>query len=107
ITAALSVLPFPLSTPTPYTTLFRSQRSLRQSLNVHGLFAHKMDELLEAPGLAGGIVAEQGLDAPFLDVFASAFGFVDSGQLPARSEEHTSELQSRFDIACRLLPETK
>src|SRR5207249_12324200 len=24
---------------------------------------------------------------------------------PARSEEHTSELQSRFDLVCRLLPE--
>src|SRR5699024_11642931 len=26
---------------------------------------------------------------------------------PGRSEEHTSELQSRFDIVCRLLLETK
>src|SRR5207249_11288267 len=24
---------------------------------------------------------------------------------PSRSEEHTSELQSRFDLVCRLLPE--
>src|SRR5699024_2228933 len=27
--------------------------------------------------------------------------------LPARSEEHTSELQSRFDLVCRLLLENK
>src|SRR5699024_12143932 len=27
--------------------------------------------------------------------------------VPLRSEEHTSELQSRFDIVCRLLLETK
>src|SRR5699024_11486271 len=26
--------------------------------------------------------------------------------IPARSEEHTSELQSRFDLVCRLLLET-
>src|SRR5699024_12610273 len=26
---------------------------------------------------------------------------------PARSEEHTSELQSRFDLVCRLLLETQ
>src|SRR5699024_12114668 len=26
---------------------------------------------------------------------------------PFRSEEHTSELQSRFDLVCRLLPEKK
>src|SRR6266704_931336 len=31
--------------------------------------------------------------------------FVD--QAPARSEEHTSELQSRFDLVCRLLLEKK
>src|SRR5438067_11284109 len=29
------------------------------------------------------------------------------GVLPARSEEHTSELQSRFDLVCRLLLEKK
>src|SRR5690349_23931041 len=30
-----------------------------------------------------------------------------SGLLPARSEEHTSELQSRRDLVCRLLLEKK
>src|SRR5438067_8165939 len=29
------------------------------------------------------------------------------GRSPARSEEHTSELQSRFDLVCRLLLEKK
>src|SRR5437868_10343885 len=29
------------------------------------------------------------------------------GLVPARSEEHTSELQSRFDLVCRLLLEKK
>src|SRR5438067_6151958 len=29
------------------------------------------------------------------------------GRLVARSEEHTSELQSRFDLVCRLLLEKK
>src|SRR5207247_6362915 len=40
---------------------------------------------------------------PFVDV---AFG---PGQVPklARSEEHTSELQSRVDLVCRLLLEKK
>src|SRR5437868_8632677 len=33
---------------------------------------------------------------------------MDTGQLfPMRSEEHTSELQSRFDLVCRLLLEKK
>src|SRR6266496_3495684 len=31
----------------------------------------------------------------------------DTGQLPCRSEEHTSELQSRRDLVCRLLLEKK
>src|SRR5699024_11411537 len=30
-----------------------------------------------------------------------------TSQRPGRSEEHTSELQSRFDLVCRLLPEKK
>src|SRR5207249_8852466 len=30
-----------------------------------------------------------------------------SGRHPPRSEEHTSELQSRFDLVCRLLLEKK
>src|SRR5699024_11783048 len=34
----------------------------------------------------------------------AAFG---SDNLPDRSEEHTSELQSRFDLVCRLLLEKK
>src|SRR5207249_12039639 len=35
--------------------------------------------------------------------YAQEFGAVP----PARSEEHTSELQSRFDLVCRLLLEKK
>src|SRR5207249_10088758 len=31
----------------------------------------------------------------------------DPGRLQRRSEEHTSELQSRFDLVCRLLLEKK
>src|SRR5437868_8804168 len=33
--------------------------------------------------------------------------FADTGQVERRSEEHTSELQSRFDLVCRLLLEKK
>src|SRR5207249_8782741 len=31
----------------------------------------------------------------------------DDSKIPPRSEEHTSELQSRFDLVCRLLLEKK
>src|SRR5699024_11913999 len=37
---------------------------------------------------------------------SAARGSTDSSR-PDRSEEHTSELQSRFDLVCRLLLETK
>src|SRR5207249_7666805 len=39
-------------------------------------------------------------------VMAELFGRVD-GLSKGRSEEHTSELQSRFDLVCRLLLEKK
>src|SRR5699024_11918711 len=35
------------------------------------------------------------------------FSTVGLGTMPSRSEEHTSELQSRFDLVCRLLLEKK
>src|SRR5437879_8652264 len=39
--------------------------------------------------------------------FACGFGGPDSGGAPARSEEHTSELQSPMYLVCRLLLEKK
>src|SRR3712207_8208789 len=86
----------PRSTLFPYTTLFRS-RGL-------GLLD---DAALRDPWLdALGRVAEQ----------AGVHGLVagrvtrlllDDGRIDARSEEHTSELQSRQYLVCRLLLEKK
>ena len=42
-----------------------------------------MDKLFEFPCLAGGIVAEQGLDDPLLAVFIPPFGFMNAGRLAA------------------------
>src|SRR5438105_5483204 len=41
--------------------------------------------------------------------FGGSYTYVSSspGSTPARSEEHTSELQSRVDLVCRLLLEKK
>src|SRR5207248_3944414 len=44
------------------------------------------------------IVHEQFISIPFLLMFQSGFLYV-------RSEEHTSELQSPYDLVCRLLLE--
>src|SRR5207249_10150679 len=68
----------PRSTLFPYTTLFRSRLP---------------------PPRAGG------LPAPVRD--RSETRTSDRGLPRARSEEHTSELQSRFDLVCRLLLEKK
>src|SRR5699024_11810193 len=51
---------------------------------------------------------EQGINAATEAVREAGFEAGDKPELkaadaPARSEEHTSELQSRFDLVCRLL----
>src|SRR5690606_40540233 len=89
------------SAPVPYTTLFRSGVSDRSS------------EIMRAPHSLSG-------RTPLLDHEAcSLLGvreLVDlSGETPdrarcslrVRSEEHTSELQSREKLVCRLLLENK
>src|SRR5436305_9053033 len=80
--------PPPRSTLFPYTTLFRSLRSV----------VARLDALRELDLLRGG----QQVD--LADVFQEELegvGKVD------RSEEHTSELQSRPHLVCRLLLEKK
>src|SRR5438067_10618080 len=69
----------PRSTLFPYTTLFRSAQVLR---DVDRLLAVRVVRVVRR---------------------------ADRRVLPCdrRSEEHTSELQSRFDIVCRLLLEKK
>src|SRR3712207_7024154 len=80
----------PRSTLFPYTTLFRS---------VHDF------------GLFGRDVEEAGVEE--FDVFEHAFGAhvvlvgEHLGRHALRSEEHTSELQSRQYLVCRLLLEKK
>src|SRR3712207_7595319 len=83
----------PRSTLFPYTTLFRSER--------FGGAVIFMDEL-DAVGSRGGVpqtMEPYPFDEPF------RHGLED--RLVARSEEHTSELQSRQYLVCRLLLEKK
>src|SRR2546428_5626965 len=78
----------PRSTLFPYTTLFRSERVVRP---IQG-------ERLRRRAHRNGRCQPQELLA------------VPSGQVrhrAHRSEEHTSELQSRSDLVCRLLLEKK
>src|SRR5699024_12658229 len=67
----------PRSTLFPYTTLFRSGQLRWDGETV--------------AGVADAVAGDGGVD----------------GEHEGRSEEHTSELQSRFDLVCRLLLEKK
>src|SRR5436305_3806897 len=80
----------PRATLFPYTTLFRSQAWEYQPL---GPFLAKSF----ATTLSPWIVTMDAL-APFRAPFERPAG-------DPRSEEHTSELQSRPHLVCRLLPE--
>src|SRR2546422_5354238 len=70
----------PRSTLFPYTTLFRS--------------------------LTGRTIADLGRNL-FTVIIMLAVGFLVGFRLQGRSEEHTSELQSRLHLVCRLLLEKK
>src|SRR5699024_11997589 len=90
---ASPVVPPPSTLLFPYTTLFRSQV--------------RRQEGVDAGDIVGGAEAVQrnALENLGLHVVGQlAGGDVGADQ---RSEEHTSELQSRFDLVCRLLPEKK
>src|SRR3712207_8480682 len=86
----------PRSTLFPYTTLFRSLGLGRDALGPHPL-----RPLALAP-LGGGVERVQ------LDLLTLvALGVAVHADDDTRSEEHTSELQSRQYLVCRLLLEKK
>src|SRR5699024_12571437 len=99
-------LPLPLSPLFPYTTLFRSDSvglallavletldpAERLAFVLHDMFAVPFDEI--------AAMVERTAASP--RQLASRARRKVQG---TRSEEHTSELQSRFDLVCRLLLE--
>src|SRR5687768_18283981 len=87
----------PRSTLFPYTTLFRSGVASRTvTVDVTGDRVDESDEtvFVELSGATG---------ASLLDGQGTGTVIDDD----ARSEEHTSELQSRLHLVCRLLLEKK
>src|SRR3712207_7063557 len=91
----------PRSTLFPYTTLFRSYDGL--------YLVPTLAELLAlAERLRGELGREVVVTAEVKDPSRYARDGLDvAGLLLARSEEHTSELQSRQYLVCRLLLEKK
>src|SRR3712207_8869671 len=90
----------PRSTLFPYTTLFRSVSVVQQAY-VCGVSTRRVDQLVESLGLRVS-KSEVSRICAGLDEHVDAFQ-----SRPLRSEEHTSELQSRQYPVCRLLPEKK
>src|SRR5690349_22596553 len=96
----------PRPTLFPYTTLFRSHEHARV-LPVHERLLGGLPDPLRAD-LAGRLAY-----APAGDPVRDPPGRLHPGDRPlprpraVRSEEHTSELQSRRDLVCRLLLEKK
>src|SRR2546427_2181871 len=88
----------PRSTLFPYTTLFRSYRAAT------GQGAWVGAERLAVSAVAEARLALVGTGFPFkrLDGLERYLR-----QFSARSEEHTSELQSQSNLVCRLLLEKK
>src|SRR5207249_11271211 len=79
----------PRSTLFPYTTLFRSRITRKDSYN-------DTEEICQTRGSRRSVCHDP------------ACGYVEQfSPRKSRSEEHTSELQSRFDLVCRLLLEKK
>src|SRR2546422_7027466 len=78
----------PRSTLFPYTTLFRSER--REANSIRGVTKAQFLEFMKGKGgfAYGGFCGNAACEAE-------------------RSEEHTSELQSRLHLVCRLLLEKK
>src|SRR5207249_12219416 len=80
----------PRPPPVPYTTLFRSGGPLGSA---------RMFAAVEYHG--------DGRQLLRIRSWPRCSAPAESATIGARSEEHTSELQSRFDLVCRLLLEEK
>src|SRR5690606_39931379 len=97
----------PLSTLFPYTTLFRSTVDLRIDYlrPVPGVDLYVTARTLKVGySIARVDVEIRGAQTACLAVGRGTFSTqVSRSQEVARSEEHTSELQSRENLVCRLL----
>src|SRR5690606_42020664 len=98
----LTIRPRPRPTLFPYTTLFRSIGG--QEL---GQLSPITKECSHFDILAGFIAAGRKRIVPTFLWSVQALTEFPEKQVGRRSEEHTSELQSRENLVCRLLLEKK
>src|SRR5947209_13700425 len=93
----------PISTLFPYTTLFRSDVPYFGTL----VKAEATQQTVANASCAKGFFERTGLRVRSIHHGAVHAGIFPLGFVHARSEEHTSELQSRQYLVCRLLLEKK
>src|SRR2546422_7611867 len=90
----------PRSTLFPYTTLFRSRLDAGEDMMVVDL-RHRVDFETEPSIIPGALhLTTEELEARHLEIPRDR-------EIVLRSEEHTSELQSRLHLVCRLLLDKK
>src|SRR3712207_8113581 len=91
----------PRSTLFPYTTLFRSRKRVRSVYGAVNLAYHDMLYLDATLRNDWSSTLAKGNNSYMYPSISGSFIFT------SRSEEHTSELQSRQYLVCRLLLEKK
>src|SRR3712207_8815230 len=97
----------PRSTPFPYTTLFRSCRGVQGGTEgAHG-GADRAVHVVSRGGRGKSQRRVHDGRAGLVEVGRVTGGEVEDIRDRLRSEEHTSELQSRQYLVCRLLLEKK
>src|SRR2546429_9719550 len=97
----------PRSTLFPYTTLFRSILGKGALLGDRATMIYSQDDRvfmrsLATHGTAGGLAMETKRSLQILKACPFDLIIVKSVGIGQRSEEHTSELQSRLHLVCRL-----
>src|SRR5690606_41293105 len=93
----------PTSTPFPYTTLFRSL-----VMGTHPTLAQRLAQTGQghADLRTRTFLGRRG-EVQIRQLLQQAMQLLAAQRLGQRSEEHTSELQSRENLVCRLLLEKK
>src|SRR5690606_41294495 len=94
----------PLSTLFPYTTLFRSI-GCYPKIRLELTDGHRLGKILISKNFQGILFNHRFVDITYNPVIFTISRSVKWQVI--RSEEHTSELQSRENLVCRLLLEKK
>src|SRR5699024_11652743 len=99
--------PPPTSTLFPYTTLFRSTVPTTASVFLNIPVPNTAKSQLESSARHSTVSMKMWYCPLFPKCSKLLPSMTSMTELSLRSEEHTSELQSRFDLVCRLLLEKK